>query len=65
MTIEQLLVHGMCSSAIINDHMSEEDIAQLMHKQSDAICKEFGWNKDDEVMPNVNQELVNMICNGK
>jgi hypothetical protein len=58
MTLEQLLVSNLCGSSIINDHMSEEDIAKLLKKQSDAIIKEFGWDKDEEVIPNVTKELV-------
>lgn len=58
MTLEQMLVSNLCGSSIINDHMSEEDIAKLLKKQSDAIIKEFGWDKDEEVIPNVTKELV-------
>ena len=58
MTLEQMLVGQLCGSAIINDHMDEEAIAKLLKKQTDAIIKEFGWNKDEEVTPSVTKDLV-------
>ncbi len=58
MTLEQMLVGQLCGSAIINDHMDEESIAKLLKKQTDAIIKEFGWNKDEEVTPSVTKDLV-------
>ena len=58
MTTEQFLVGQLCGSMIINDHMGEEDIAKLLKRQTDAIIKEFGWDKDEQIIPNVSKDLV-------
>lgn len=74
MTIEQLIVASLCASSIIRNTSdeptpygmtSEEAIAEDIKKQSDAILEKFNWDKDLEILHDINLDLAKELLEVK